>query len=570
MRRIFYTFLFIVSYFAANSQIIISEIMYNPPEAGDDSLEYIEFYNTSDAPYSLAGHYFTAGVTDTFDSEDIIPAKGYFVVAKDDDAFQIVFGKEVEDWENGSLKNGGEAITLVKPDGSILCSVEYGDANAGWPDKADGGGCSLELCDLTKDYTNKANWNNSTSVTGKTINGIELYGSPGIANTAPCLGPVYADTVEVTNNKFSPKTITIKQGETVLWIFKQGNHNVNGSISTFPTNPNDFNSGDPAPAPYEFSYTFNNPGTNNYQCDPHAAMGMKGVVIVEPLNPGVTYPKRSIGSVTEVNTDGVAVYIDSLAELSGTVYGGNVRPGGIQFVLIDENNQGITVFNGGQNFGYEATEKDNVVVKGKITQFNGLIELVIDSVKKVSSGNTLFDPTVTNSLDETTESQLIRINSVSLVDPSEWKQGQTFNAHITDGTNEYTMRVLSATTASALAAPAGNFDVIGLGSQFDSSSPFLEGYQFSPRYAEDILIGGAVHNSQIADKIAIYPNPATEYLNITSDLNIESVKISTINGNLIYSGKSDNTINIHLLSSGMYLIQFITEKGIGTKRFIKL
>jgi len=569
MKHFIYTLICILLYFPAHSQIIISEIMYNPPEAGDDSLEYIELYNTSDAPYSLAGHFFTAGVVDTFDSEDIIPAKGYFIIAKDDESFKIVYGKDVEDWDDGSLKNGGEAITIAKPDGSILCSMVYGNAAAGWPAEADGGGYSLELCDITKDYTQKSNWGKSNTAINKEINGKALFGTPGKANSAEC-GPVYAATVEVTNDKFTPKTVTIKQGETILWKFTQGVHNVNDSQSTFPTNPNDFLSGDPKPAPYEFTYTFQNIGTNNYQCDPHAAMGMKGVVIVEPLNPGIDYPKRSIAAATQIDNDGKAVMVDSLAELSGTVYGGNVRPQGLQFVLIDGSNDGITVFSSNQNFGYNATETDNVIVKGKITQFNGLIELLVDSIKFVNTGNSLFAPTLTSALGEATESQLMRLDNVHIVDTAQWKQGQSFNVTLSDGTNEYTMRILSATTASSIPAPLGTFDVIGLGGQFDQSSPYLDGYQFSPRYKEDILIGGAVHNQQLANKINLFPNPAKSQLFINTDLNISQIKIYSINGQMLQESKVKNVINLNSLESGIYLIQFTCKEGLVTKKFVKL
>jgi len=36
---------FIVLAFQINAQVVINEIMYNPPESGNDSLEYVEIYN---------------------------------------------------------------------------------------------------------------------------------------------------------------------------------------------------------------------------------------------------------------------------------------------------------------------------------------------------------------------------------------------------------------------------------------------------------------------------------------------------------------------------------------------
>ena len=45
---------------------------------------------------------------------------------------------------DGSLNNGGEAVTLVATDGEVLLDFEYDD-NLLWPQNADGAGGALEL-----------------------------------------------------------------------------------------------------------------------------------------------------------------------------------------------------------------------------------------------------------------------------------------------------------------------------------------------------------------------------------------------------------------------------------------
>ena len=62
--------------------------MYNPPESGEDSLEYIEILNASSAPYNLQDVKFTAGVTFTFPSQ-ILGAGQSVVVAKDSAAMKL-------------------------------------------------------------------------------------------------------------------------------------------------------------------------------------------------------------------------------------------------------------------------------------------------------------------------------------------------------------------------------------------------------------------------------------------------------------------------------------------------
>mgnify|MGYP001798990964 CR=1 FL=1 len=78
--------------------------------------------------------------------------------------------------------------------------------------------------------------------------------------------------------------------------------------------------------------------------------------------------------------------------------------------MIDDANDGIAVFNGSNDFGYTVTEGDEVTVRGTISQFNGLTQINADTVFMNSMDNSLFDPTEVAVLDESTESQLIRLS----------------------------------------------------------------------------------------------------------------------------------------------------------------
>lgn len=94
-------------------------------------------------------------------------------------------------------------------------------------------------------------------------------------------GNVFAQTkhsVDVTNNVYTPANLTINTGDTVVWINKEGFHNVNGTQGTFPNNPESF--GNSTSLGWTFSYVFNKSGTYNYQCDPHVSFGMTGKIEV--------------------------------------------------------------------------------------------------------------------------------------------------------------------------------------------------------------------------------------------------------------------------------------------------
>lgn len=85
--------------------------------------------------------------------------------------------------------------------------------------------------------------------------------------------------VDVTNNKYTPATITISPGDEVTWTNSEGFHNVNGTTGTYPDNPESF--GNNTGTGWTFSHTFNTTGVYDYQCDPHVGVGMVGQVIVE-------------------------------------------------------------------------------------------------------------------------------------------------------------------------------------------------------------------------------------------------------------------------------------------------
>ena len=85
---------------------------------------------------------------------------------------------------------------------------------------------------------------------------------------------------------FSPKSVTIKVGESVRWVWIGGNHNVvsgNGAPDNKFCNPNNM-SGANAPVvgagtTYEFKFT--QAGSFPYYCVPHFGAGMTGTVTVQ-------------------------------------------------------------------------------------------------------------------------------------------------------------------------------------------------------------------------------------------------------------------------------------------------
>jgi plastocyanin len=90
--------------------------------------------------------------------------------------------------------------------------------------------------------------------------------------------------VTVTNFSFTPPNLVINQGDIVQWDNVGGFHNVDGSLGSFPGNPEGFTSGAPAGPPWSFSKTFTMTGNYGYLCVVHGA-GMSGSITVNGALP---------------------------------------------------------------------------------------------------------------------------------------------------------------------------------------------------------------------------------------------------------------------------------------------
>src|SRR5690554_4041042 len=192
------------------------------------------------------------------------------------------------------------------------------------------------------------------------------------------------------------------------------------------------------------------------------------------------YTAYSIGDVTGVDADGVADSVDVYVILTGVVHCGDFRGNGYDIVVIDGNNDGITLFNFDDLPNYtEPVEGDSLKIKGQIGQFNGLIQVIPDEITVLAQGAATQAPTLVTTLDETTESQYIQLDSVTLVNgETEWTGNTNFD--VTDGTTTFSVRVPNDASIAGTTIPNGPIRIIGVGKQYDSSSPYDSGYQLFP------------------------------------------------------------------------------------------
>lgn len=111
-------------------------------------------------------------------------------------------------------------------------------------------------------------------------------------------------TVDSTNLRFSPSSVTITEGDTVrfFWSGQALPHNAVERDGVF-------DSGDPQrDVDYAFTFELGTNGTYEFVCEPHESVGMIGQIVVEPAPPtnATNNTNESMGDSPAENTPFVA------------------------------------------------------------------------------------------------------------------------------------------------------------------------------------------------------------------------------------------------------------------------
>lgn len=180
---------------SATAGPVINEILYRPGTGYPENiaLEFIELHNPGTVETDLGGWALTDGVSFAFPPGTVIGAGAYLVVAADPAALALASGHSgaLGPWTAGdSLANGGETITLSKPDGqggmTAADGIRYADEgdwavstrNAlggwSWVSAASGSGCSVERRNPDLNADSGQNWTRSAAAGG----------TPGLPNSA--------------------------------------------------------------------------------------------------------------------------------------------------------------------------------------------------------------------------------------------------------------------------------------------------------------------------------------------------------------------------------------------------
>jgi len=272
------------------------------------------------------------------------------------------------------------------------------------------------------------------------------------------------------------------------------------------------------------------------------------------------FPITDIKDVTLSDSQGVSLMDGQLVTVKGIVHSINyLDPDDLLFVIINEEREGVFIYDEGIWSGYTPALGEEIEVHGSVTTFRGLIE--VQTSKITSSGvlSPLFNPLIVQEVNEDTEGDLVRINNVTLSNPSDWLgNGTSFNVQFSDGTVEHIVRISKGTDLASQSPPLGEVNIIGIGGQYDTTSPYSSGYQLLPRIDDDIMIASSTSSQgHTINQVSIHPNPSSGQFVIKSLQLIERVDIYDISGRLVisknYNGLSE--VQILLEDTGMYLVK---------------
>ncbi len=167
---------------AADSDIVITEVMQNPAVIGDDVGEWFEVYNGGGTPVDLNGWTVSDDGTDSFviGASAIVPAFGYAVLGNSAVTMAGEGVTLVYEFSGMFIGNSGDELILTNASAVEIDRIEY-DGGPTWPDPT---GASMMWDEATADNNVGANWSTSTIPFGSGD-----LGTPGLPNGGAALQP---------------------------------------------------------------------------------------------------------------------------------------------------------------------------------------------------------------------------------------------------------------------------------------------------------------------------------------------------------------------------------------------
>ena len=234
-------------------------------------------------------------------------------------------------------------------------------------------------------------------------------------------------------------------------------------------------------------------------------------------------------------------------------------------------------------------EGDCVTVLGTLGHYNGLTQIDDPYLDYTNHGaGTLPDPIllttqVIATSGEDYESTLARLEGCNIVGGDPWpSSGNNANILIDDGSGSCTLRIDKDTDLDEWTGPTSAFNLVGIITQYDYTSPYTEGYQILPRRVEDFTPYSGVSGNQPEvvrefKLLPVYPNPfnpnatisywltnPTEHLRL-SVFDITGRLVTILHNESAEPGQHIIIWNAANLASGTYFIRLEADNHMVTR-----
>ena len=300
-----------------------------------------------------------------------------------------------------------------------------------------------------------------------------------------------------------------------------------------------------------------------------ALVALQGVNAQAQTFPGS--PLRTIANITSEDANGVADSLNVQCQILGVVTSIDfINSTSLGFAISDTSSKaGVLIFTAlsEPNFGYTPIIGDFLNIKGKVIQDKGLIFFQASGLTKL--GTTMPpSPIVVSRPSASTESDLVAINNLQLLNPAQWPSslgGPDATVFATNGVDSVEILIDADTDIHGTLPPTGIFHIIGIGGQRDFNFPYLGNYRILPRFTGDIKTGFGVGSNEVVamNDFKLYPNPFKNNLFIkTQTSEPYQISISNILGQEMLKSTLQNNANISTseFAQGVYVVQ-ITRNG---------
>ncbi len=225
-------------------------------------------------------------------------------------------------------------------------------------------------------------------------------------------------------------------------------------------------------------------------------------------SPYKLYVTTPISVVQEPGEDGVTPEdTGKIFTIGGVVTGPNNKFSGTMTNLwIQDDSAGIEVFYYSPVQSFDTG--DVVIVRGVITEYNGLTEIVPESENDIIYVGSAPVPQpimieASKGIWESIEGALVSFEGV--LDNNPYVQGSGYNMIVWNGTVPITVYVYKSTGIDVSSFKKGDMlRITGIAGQYDHQAPYTDGYQVLPRFDSDIEVLSASTSENV--NLDISPN----------------------------------------------------------------